>query len=289
MLKGFAVGLLAAALACQTAVAVAADSLEAVAERQAAIIELMHGRASRALVTAAQDQSFKDYFSATDPAQRQALRRVIEENLAAVQRDFRAAEMCLIDVSGAEVARVVRGEIAADLDPDETDAVFFEPAFALADRRVHISELYVSPDTDGVVVAYVTPILLNNNKVGLLHYEHGIPLYQRALSLEPVDDADVAVIVVAGDKVIADSRWYSAEANSSGTGPGATFKDFSLGGIALDEMMRRLGGVVRGYGVLGGSGGTYEVAYKSVDGWTVVAFRQHTTVVAGPPSDVAAD
>jgi hypothetical protein len=69
-------------------------------------------------------------------------------------------EVCLIDRSGAEEARVVRGERAQfdELSLAENEAPFFSPTFALDQGSVYQAAPYGSPDTDEWVVSNSTKL-----------------------------------------------------------------------------------------------------------------------------------
>ena len=71
-------------------------------------------------------------------------------------------ELCFIDRSGSENARVVHGKRApvSDLSPDEANNPFFAPTFALRPGQVFQSRPYVSPDTHDWVIGNATPIPL---------------------------------------------------------------------------------------------------------------------------------
>ena len=84
-------------------------------------------------------------------------------------------ELCFIDRSGSENARVVHGERApvSDLSPDEAENPFFRPTFALSAGQVFQSQPYVSPDTHDWVVGNATPIPLGAQRraAAIVHYE----------------------------------------------------------------------------------------------------------------------
>jgi diguanylate cyclase (GGDEF)-like protein len=72
----------------------------------------------------------------------------------------RIAEVCFIDRSGRENARVVRGRPAAvtQLSPHEENNPFFAPTFALPVGEVYQAKPYVSPDTHQWVISNSTVI-----------------------------------------------------------------------------------------------------------------------------------
>ncbi|MDH3451520.1 MAG: hypothetical protein OEN20_03810, partial [Gammaproteobacteria bacterium] len=139
---------LSATLLAMSPVAAQAASTNAVAlaQKKAAIIGSLHKKAKKALVNAAQDKSFEAFLGASDESHRHAAKKRVDEVSLNVQSRFHVEEMCLIDASGPELARIVGNKIADDLSPDESEAIFFGPSFAQRPRTVFVSPLYMSPD-----------------------------------------------------------------------------------------------------------------------------------------------
>jgi diguanylate cyclase (GGDEF)-like protein len=91
-------------------------------------------------------------------------------------------EACLIDDTGAEVARVVRGERATveDLSLEEAEQAFFAPTFALAPGSVYHAKPYVSPDTGEWVIANATPVPTAPGKQrAIVHFEVTVESFRR--------------------------------------------------------------------------------------------------------------
>jgi len=222
---------------------------------------MMHRRAIKALETTVRGPSFKRYFAATDDAQRTAGLAAIEKSTLKVQRYFDIEEMCLIDRSGRELLRLVRGEPEAQLSTDEAANVFFEPAFALSEGDVLVSPVYRSPDTGQRVLAYVTPIAMHGINVALLHYEHDLAGMTRELT-EEIDASSQALIAMdEAGRFLFDSRdpetlKLSAESDLPQ----------DLGGLTSAQVLARIdaGEPLDGYAG----------AYKKVRGWTVIALQR---------------
>ena len=132
-------------------------AVESLVAKKAAIVEMMHSKARKALVTAAQDDRYREYFVAGSADERARLKAEIDRISLKVQAEFHVEEMCLIDHHGAEISRIVQNSIAYDLATNETQNVFFTPGFALQARTVYISPLYVSQDANRWVLGYATP------------------------------------------------------------------------------------------------------------------------------------
>lgn len=266
---GLALALLApAAFAASTPT----DNLNMLVDKKAASLDLMHRKARKALVTAAQDQTFRNYFNATTPAARAAFKQKIEQIALGVQSRFRVDEMCFIDHSGAEIARIQGGAVAQNLDLNESDAPFFAPTFALPERRVHISPAYLSEDAGKWVVAYVTPIAQGGENKAILHYEHDLARYQAVLTKGWSGEGRYIAAVDQTGWVLADSRRaVPLRRRAEEADAAAYFKKFDLHGLGIGDVRRRLGSKNSGSGTLVLGGKTYALAYRTVQDWTVVA------------------
>ena len=98
------------------------------------------------------------------------------ETLAYLQELYpgQISEACLIDDTGTEWARVVRGEIApaSELSTEESKAPFFAPTLALPEGHVHQAAPYISPDTDEWVISNSTPMVSASGRTwGMVHFE----------------------------------------------------------------------------------------------------------------------
>src|SRR3954447_20757773 len=93
-------------------------------------------------------------------------------------------EACFIDADGAELARVVRGNVArpGDLSTEEARTPFFAPTFALKVGQTHQTRPYISPDTNEWVVANATRIPhAKGRKRAIVHFEVTIESFRRAM------------------------------------------------------------------------------------------------------------
>ena len=119
-------------------------------------------------------------------------------------------ELCFIDRSGSENARVVQGKRAAvaDLSPDEATNPFFGPTFALRPGQVFQSRPYVSPDTHDWVLGNATPIPLGPRRrsVAIVHYELSVESFRRQLHADDGRNGLLVVDARTGRVVIDNSR-----------------------------------------------------------------------------------
>jgi len=247
-------------------------AVETLVAKKAAIIEMMHGKARKALVTAAQDERYREYFTAASADERARLKAEIDSISLKVQAEFHVEEMCLIDPHGAEISRIVKNAIAYDLATNETANVFFTPGFALRPRTVYISPLYVSQDANRWVLGYVTPIVVDGVTRAILHYEHGLTIFQQALDKDQSGDARYIVAVDDDGRVISDSRQpVATEKKGDSEATADYFAPFALGDVDFPQLKARLGGGDKGAGALTTAGGRYDVAYQTVGHWTLIA------------------
>jgi diguanylate cyclase (GGDEF)-like protein len=123
-------------------------------------------------------------------------------------------EVCLIDRSGAEAARVVMGERApyADLSVEEASQPFFRPTFALDQGSVYQAAPYVSPDTDEWVVSSSTKLPATGaTSKAIVHFEITVESFREAAATG--SDVPVLVVDAATGAVIMDSRLPQAPGN----------------------------------------------------------------------------
>jgi diguanylate cyclase (GGDEF)-like protein len=86
----------------------------------------------------------------------------------------RIGEICFIDHSGAENARLVRGKRAAfsSLSLNESSNAFFWPTFAVGVGQVYQAAAYVSPDTHDLVISNSTVVPgLPDGQQAVIHFE----------------------------------------------------------------------------------------------------------------------
>ncbi len=113
-------------------------------------------------------------------------------------------EACLIDDTGTERARVVRGKVAhdAELSDEEEDAPFFEPTFDLGAGRVYQAAPYVSPDTGEWVVANST--VLPDDPDAIVHFEVTVESFRK----EAAEGSEFQILIVDADdgRVVVDTK-----------------------------------------------------------------------------------
>ncbi|MDF1585499.1 hypothetical protein [Marinimicrococcus flavescens] len=247
--------------------------VQALVARKAGILDLLHHRARKALVNAAQDEAFGAYFTEHDHGAREKHKHRIDQVSLAVQDRFQVEEMCLIDPNGHEISRIVGKDIAHDLSTEEASNAFFAPAFEQRPRTVYVSPIYISQDVHKWVLAYITPVVVDGTKKAILHYEHGLDVFQAIVSRDMGATGPFVLAVSQEGYVVADSRRAIPVARQGEMEEqGAYFEEFAFGGMTRDELLERLGSE-RG-GTVTTAEGTFAVAARGAENWTLLAFEQ---------------
>ena len=277
---GLALAILAVGGMCSTSSIAGEYELRALLAKDAAILARMHKKAKKALVNAAQDKAFTEYFSAGDLRHRHTAKHKIENVTLNVQRNFHVEEMCLITPDGAEITRVVGNTIAPDheLSLDERNASFFAPGFSLAPKRVYVSRPYLSMDAHKWVVAYVTPVTLEGHKKALLHYEHDLDVYQRRLNKGLQGNDRFVLLVTEDGYIISDSRKpLTLVKQGNKLAPEDYFVTLgSVGDGNFARLLSESGDRMDGFAILSDRGHRYGVAFRRIeDGYTLMAFEKH--------------
>ena len=228
---------------CTSRAMASVEALAALVAKKAGVVDLLHTKAERALVTAAQDETFRQYFDAKTDDERTALRDHIDHIALSVQSKFAVEEMCLIDETGTEISRVVRKKIAYDLSTEEASANFFAPTFAESPREVFLAPIYISPDVHRWVTAYATPVEVHGTKKATLHYEHGLDFYESVLNAG-IDPTGARVLLTATSEgwVIFDTRRkIPIEQIGESEDPKDYFEQLSVGGLSLEQLKQAIG------------------------------------------------
>ncbi len=172
----------------------------------AAIGDIFQGWRNELLIAANNDILRRWY---ADPADRDELRPAVEGMLVQLHSLYPdlVDEACLIDVGGIEAARQVRGEPAPlqDLSPDESEASFFAPTFALDAGGVYQNSPYVSADSGRWVISNTTPLVVGGAKVGLLHFEGSLQGMRVRLQKMLGPGGEARVVDRATGKVVIDT------------------------------------------------------------------------------------
>ena len=170
-------------------------------------------------------------------------------------------EVCFIDASGVENARVVRGDRALPAElSDESKNAFFQPSFAQKLGGVYQSPPYVSPDTNEWVIGNTTPIPGPSGAIaGIIHFELTIDSFRTAAAKFSGSD-EVAIVDADTGNVVVNSR-----------------QPQKIGAKLGYPSDRRFVGLTGARGLV--ERGNSRIAYRSVGGGT----SNHWIVVAVAP------
>ncbi|MEK6227924.1 MAG: HD domain-containing phosphohydrolase [Actinomycetota bacterium] len=181
----------------------------------AAALDDYFRRARSTILLAAQESAFAKFYE-SDGGRVAKIRSggpVVDKlngALAYLERLYPGAigEACVIDGTGAEAGRVVRGARAplTDLSTLEEKTPFFAPTFALRPGEVYQARPYVSPDTDEWVISNSTPIPARSGRQrAILHFEVTVESFRRAAA-ERSPGFEISVVDARTGAVVLDSR-----------------------------------------------------------------------------------
>jgi diguanylate cyclase (GGDEF)-like protein len=191
-------------------------SLVRVADGEALRLEEYFERARSINLITAQNPAFREFYAL--PGARESkiraqgpVTRNAQDALGYLEQLYPASigEVCFIDRSGAENARVVRYVRAgpADLSPNERTNPFFQPTFALPAGDVFQAKPYVSPDTHEWVISNSTPVPTAGSAApAIVHFEITLESFRREAAAI-ASGSNVAIVDADAGRVIVDSRY----------------------------------------------------------------------------------
>ena len=106
----------------------------------------------------------------------------------------RTSEACMIDATGTELSKVVRGKVApaSQMSNQEADNPFFAPTMALAQGHVYQAAPFVSDDTHEWVISNSTPLFTASGRPwAMVHFEVTLDSFRRNTE----DDGFASLIV----------------------------------------------------------------------------------------------
>ncbi len=189
------------------------------AQMHARELENAFERAHALTTLTSREPAFRDFYA--EPGSRDAklrsgtrsLRRS-RSTLYALRSLNRSAiqELCFIDRSGAENARVVYDWAApyAQLSRNEYDNPFFAPTFATPGGEVYQSPPYLSPDTGRWVIGNSAQLPARNGRgAAIVHFE----LTLESLRLTTIDDdaTQVAVVDARTGRLVLGHGWIRGD------------------------------------------------------------------------------
>ncbi len=287
--------------------------------------EMFHERARSTMAIALDNPLFKKYYSlpATKAGNRydenhhliltqeqQVIREQLDDWTYSLQKRFPIVETCLIDATGQEHTRTVRGERAplADMSPDEKDAPFFQPTFKLPAGEVYLAEPYMSGDVKEWVFAYTSPVVLEDgSKPAFYHFEIPLTFFKEfILTAFPKNTqsgkvnswknplSDRFFILSAEGLIIIDSQLESSFALKPGKAEGETaqLRDYLPVSDTISDnpefraLMQRARNSEENHGSFTSDGERYFVSFKPlpVFGWSLVRIKSYENLLKGSMS-----
>ena len=175
--------------------------------RAAAELALLFSRWHDDLLVASTNSALTDWY--LHPERRATLRPQVSAELVALHTVYPTLvdEACFIDAGGQELARQVKGVVAAtaDLSPNESGNPFFHATFQLTKGAVWQNEPYLSPDSHRWVVSNSTPIVVGGRNVALLHFEANMDAVRTQVERSLTAGMAARIIDTRTNKVIADT------------------------------------------------------------------------------------
>jgi diguanylate cyclase (GGDEF)-like protein len=178
--------------------------LAAEATEQAGVLHAYFERARTIDLLMARNAAFTEYYASKTKERGEA-----EEALAYLEHLYpsRIAEVCFIDRSGRENARVVRGRAASvtELSAHEDANAFFKPTFALPVGEVYQGPPYVSPDTREWVISNSTVIPTGPGAGNAtVHFEISLESFRRE-AVRGSDRMRVQIVDARSSQVVIDT------------------------------------------------------------------------------------
>lgn len=248
----------------------AAAKLETEVRQVAEAVAKLQDRHMDELRSMAELPVVRDYFLA--PAGKRAAKLdAVKQALGG--RDM-GSELCLIDSSGSEHLRAVRGRLVgeSELAHNEVEAPFFQDAIRIPPGATFVSTPYLSPDVDEWVVGFVVPVIAGE---AILHFEHRLTRFQGLLNEVPATPGRFILLVARTGHVIGDSRRaIPTQRRGEEMSPNAYFPHLRADfGLAAD-LVRAVTGGQDGTGMARINGVPYEVVFRGGDGISVVGFER---------------
>ena len=129
----------------------------------------------------------------------------------------------------------------------------------------------MSVDANKWVLSYTTPVVSGGKTAGILHFEHGLEVFQHVLNREMGQTGQYILAVEDSGWIVSDSRGEIAIAKQGESEDHSNyFKKFSLGGLDIQALKKKVGSGDKGTGKVSEGGTDVDVSYKVIGTWTIV-------------------
>jgi hypothetical protein len=260
---------ISAALACAWLAASAqageADGVRALAREKAAAVAILKEKAADAVVTLAQDRVFVAYLNATTQGEGARLRARMTQAFETLTARVGIRSVAMIDRSGEVIVRTGGKAASTSVDPVVAAGVsarvdpVVAAGFALKPRLIS-STVAKGADASAWTLSLVAPISWRGQNEFVLRAVQSGAVYSAALA-RGVGGQRYVVLADRDGRVLSDSRSKSA--------PKAAF---AVAGLPLAALRKALkGDAQEGSGQVSRKEERFNVSYRAVDNWTVVA------------------
>jgi hypothetical protein len=240
---------LGCALGLSSATPAGLDGVKAIAREKAAAVWLLRRKAAHQIVTLANDRVFAAYLNATTQGEGARIRARIASVFKPLVSRAGIRSIALVNRSGEYVVFEDAKKQAAGT-PDASDPVL-AAGLAQAPRR---AATIATPGT----LTFATPVIWRDQREFVLSARQSLGVYKKVLARGLASGRFVALADNKG-AVLCDTR---------GAGGGNTL----VAGLTLDALRKALkGSRDEGSGQIARGGDRYNVSYKAVGTWTVVA------------------
>ena len=263
-----ALGIVLGAWSAACADASELDGVRTLAREKAAAIGLMRTKAADILTTVAQDRLFGAYLNATTQGEGARVRTRIAQALATFIRRFGLTSFQLIDRSGVVVTYVSTTKVPPDTQVDVQKDRLLAAGFA-AEAPVVASVVVRRPDVSGWSMSLSAPVNWHGQTEYVLRAEQDQAAYRRVLGLG-LDSKRYVLLADERDQILLDSRPKGSAGDDAPT-PGGKLA-LTIAGQSLPALRRLLGGGAdEGSGLVSRRNENFNVSYRKVGDWTVVA------------------
>lgn len=236
--------------------------MRALAREKAAAVSIMREKAANQIGMLAQDRLFGAYLNATTQGEGVRLKRRIETAFETINSRFGLSEVSLIARDGAVVAHVAGSASAVSGEFKLVkDAVLMA---GLALDAMKVSTLVIANgDRAGYAILHVAPVVWRGNKELVVRGEQDLGAYKAVLS-SGVGAGRYVALIDETRSILSDT----------GTNPGAqrATAKLSVAGLSFDAIRNAVKGTAdEGNGEVARANKRFNVAYRSVGRWTIVA------------------
>ena len=253
------------------------EALAALVAKKAGVVDLLHTKAERALVTAAQDETFRRYFDAKTDDERAALRDHIDHiALCGAKQVRRGGNVPHRRNRHGNLSRRPQEDRLRSVDAGGEREFLCTRLSPNHREKCSWRRFTFHPTCTVGSTAYATPVDVHGTKKAILHYEHGLDFYESVLNAG-IDPTGARVLLTATSEgwVIFDTRRkIPIEQVGESEDPKDYFEQLSVGGLSLEQLKQAIGSSDEGSGTIKSADGkSLDVAFKTLGDWILGGLR----------------